>query len=44
MHMLTRRTIIIVSIMNEQLAVKKRRQKTRNNTIQWQATIKDKKI
>ena len=34
MHMLTRRTIIIVSIMNEQLAVKKRRQKTRNNTIQ----------
>ena len=42
--MLTRATIIIVSIMNEQLAVKKRRQKTKDNKIQWQATIKDEKI
>ena len=43
-HMLPRRTIIIVNIMNKQVAAKKRRKNTRNNTIQWQSTIKDEKI
>ena len=36
--------VIVDSVISKQITIKKGRQRTRNNTVQWQTTVKDKKI